>query len=105
MVLKAVAIEHHFLDPRFQGSFGDQLADTAEAVTRVLAEKTAGRDDGGSIDLIWINGENFASMKEQDLLFGPFVSDLPNLTLALYSFLLAFIIVPVSQFQEKTNPL
>ena len=55
-----------------------KLADTAEAVSRVLAEKTAGRDEGGSIDLIWINGENFASMKEQDLLFGPFVEDLPN---------------------------
>ena len=55
-----------------------KLADTAEAVTRVLAEKTAGRDEGGSIDLIWINGENFASMKEQDLLHGPFVEDLPN---------------------------
>lgn len=55
-----------------------KLADTAEAVARVLAEKTAGRDDGGSIDLIWINGENFASMKEQELLFGPFATDLPN---------------------------
>ncbi|MGI9502855.1 MAG: ABC transporter substrate-binding protein [Geminicoccaceae bacterium] len=55
-----------------------KLADTAEAVARVLAEKTAGRDDGGSIDLIWINGENFASMKQQDLLFGPFAEDLPN---------------------------
>ena len=55
-----------------------KLADTAEAVARVLAEKTAGRKDGGTIDLIWINGENFASMKEQNLLFGPFVEDLPN---------------------------
>lgn len=55
-----------------------KLADTAEAVARVLAEKTAGRDDGGSIDLIWINGENFASMKAKDLLFGPFAEDLPN---------------------------
>lgn len=55
-----------------------KLADTAEAVARVLAEKTAGRGEGGTIDLIWINGENFASMKEQDLLFGPFVPDLPN---------------------------
>jgi putative thiamine transport system substrate-binding protein len=55
-----------------------KLADTAEAVARVLAEKTAGRVEGGSIDLIWINGENFASMKQRDLLFGPFVSNLPN---------------------------
>ena len=26
--------------------------------------------EGGAVDLIWINGENFASMKAQDLLFG-----------------------------------
>ena len=55
-----------------------KLADTAEAVTRVLAEKTAGKDEGGAVDLIWINGANFLSMKEQGLLFGPFAEDLPN---------------------------
>jgi putative thiamine transport system substrate-binding protein len=55
-----------------------KLADTADAVARVLAEKTAGRDTGGSVDLIWINGENFAAMKRQDLLFGPFTEVLPN---------------------------
>jgi len=55
-----------------------KLSDTAEAVSRVLAEKTAGKDEGGAIDLIWINGENFASMKEQDLLFGPWAEALPN---------------------------
>jgi putative thiamine transport system substrate-binding protein len=55
-----------------------KLSDTAEAVTRVIAEKAAGKTDGGAIDLIWINGPNFLSMKEQDLLHGPFVADLPN---------------------------
>jgi len=55
-----------------------KLADTAEAVRKVLAEKTAGRDEGGSIDLIWINGENFKAMKDQGLLFGPFAETLPN---------------------------
>jgi putative thiamine transport system substrate-binding protein len=55
-----------------------KLTDTAEAVARVVAEKAAGRTEGGAVDLIWINGENFASMKAQDLLFGPFVSNLPN---------------------------
>lgn len=55
-----------------------KLADTADAVARVLAEKTAGRTEGGSIDLIWINGENFAAMKEHGLLFGPFTQALPN---------------------------
>ena len=54
---------------------------TSEAVSRVVAEKTAGRHSGGSIDLIWINGENFLSMKEQNLLFGPFTQKLPNFAL------------------------
>jgi putative thiamine transport system substrate-binding protein len=58
-----------------------KLTDTAEAVARVVAEKAAGRTDGGSVDLIWVNGENFAAMKEQDLLFGPFVERLPNFRL------------------------
>jgi putative thiamine transport system substrate-binding protein len=44
----------------------------------VVAEKAAGRTEGGAVDLIWINGENFASMKAQDLLFGPFVAVLPS---------------------------
>src|SRR5262245_21668873 len=55
-----------------------RLRDTAEAVTRVVAEKTAGRDTGGSVDLIWINGPNFLAMKTQSLLYGPFVEALPN---------------------------
>lgn len=55
-----------------------KLTDTGEAVARVLAEKTAGRDSGGSIDLIWINGENFRAMKRQGLLHGPFAEALPG---------------------------
>jgi putative thiamine transport system substrate-binding protein len=55
-----------------------KLADTADAVARVLAEKTAGKSSGGSVDLIWINGENFAAMKAQGLLYGPFAEGLPN---------------------------
>ncbi len=55
-----------------------KLADTADAVSRVLAEKAAGRSSGGSIDLIWINGENFAAMKENGLLHGPFTEQLPS---------------------------
>lgn len=55
-----------------------KLKATAEAVTRVVSEKTAGRDRGGSVDLIWINGPNFFAMKEQGLLYGPFTHVLPN---------------------------
>jgi putative thiamine transport system substrate-binding protein len=54
---------------------------TSEVVSRVVAEKAAGRHAGGSVDLVWINGENFLSMKEQGLLFGPFTQRLPNFAL------------------------
>jgi len=60
-----------------------KLSNTADAVNRVLAEKAAGRIEGGAIDLIWINGENFASMKRQNLLLeGGWSYDLPNYQLA-----------------------
>jgi putative thiamine transport system substrate-binding protein len=55
-----------------------KLTDTATAVTQVISEKAAGKDSGGAVDMIWINGPNFLSMKEQGLLHGPFAADLPN---------------------------
>jgi putative thiamine transport system substrate-binding protein len=55
-----------------------RLADTAEAVARIVAEKAAGRERGGSVDLVWINGANFFALKENGLLFGPFADRLPN---------------------------
>ena len=55
-----------------------KLAATADAVARVLAEKLAGVTTGGAVDLIWINGENFATMKAQGLLAGAFAETLPN---------------------------
>jgi len=55
-----------------------KLSDTAEAVSRVVAEKSAGKDAGGAVDMIWINGENFAAMKRQELLFGPWVEAAPS---------------------------
>ena len=58
-----------------------KLDDTSAAVSRVLAERSAGNLYDGSIDLIWINGENFAAMKEADLLHGPFAARLPNFAL------------------------
>ncbi len=57
-----------------------KLADTAVAVNRILGEQAAGRDSGGSVDLIWINGENFASLMQRGLLYGPWVDRLPNAT-------------------------
>jgi putative thiamine transport system substrate-binding protein len=55
-----------------------KVTDIAEAVTRLLAERAAGRVTGGSIDLLWLNGENFASLKQAGLLWGPWVQALPH---------------------------
>ena len=55
-----------------------KVSDIAETTARLLAEKAAGKEDSGSVDMVWINGENFKSMKENQLLFGPFVEQLPS---------------------------
>lgn len=56
-----------------------KITDTADVVKRVRAEKAAGRKDTeGTVDLVWINGENFAHMKREGLLFGPFAESLPH---------------------------
>ncbi len=44
-----------------------RITDTVDAVDKVLAEKQAGRTHGGSVDLIWVNGENFATGKQAGL--------------------------------------
>ena len=55
------------------------MTETANAVSRILSEKVAGRDRNGSIDLLWVNGENFAAMKKAGLLQDqPWVTSLPN---------------------------
>jgi len=55
-----------------------KVTDIAETATRLLAEKAAGKNSEGSVDIVWINGENFRSMKDNKLLFGPFTESLPN---------------------------
>jgi putative thiamine transport system substrate-binding protein len=55
-----------------------KVADTSAAVARIIAERAAGRSANGSVDLIWINGENFASLKAAGLLHGPWAEQIPN---------------------------
>ena len=55
-----------------------KITDTAEAVKRVRSEKAAGKLQGGSVDMVWINGENFLTLKREGLLYGPFAEALPN---------------------------
>jgi putative spermidine/putrescine transport system substrate-binding protein len=54
------------------------IADAADVVNMVLTEKEAGLADAGAVDLIWINGENFRSMKQGDLAFCGYTDLLPN---------------------------
>ncbi|MGL4321219.1 MAG: ABC transporter substrate-binding protein [Paracoccaceae bacterium] len=54
------------------------LTDTTEAVNIVLGEKEAGNLDAGSVDLIWINGENFRTMQQGGLAFCGYTETLPN---------------------------
>lgn len=64
------------------------LADTADAVNAVLAELEAGRRElgDGAIDLIWLNGENFATMRQADALLATgWAEHLPNAELVDWS--------------------
>ncbi|WP_299726720.1 ABC transporter substrate-binding protein [uncultured Tateyamaria sp.] len=54
------------------------LSDTVEAVNIVLGEKESGVLDNGSVDMIWINGENFRTMKQGDLAYCGYTDVLPN---------------------------
>ena len=55
-----------------------KVTDTVDVVKRVRGEKAAGKLNDGTVDLVWINGENFLAMKREGLLFGPFSESLPN---------------------------
>ena len=49
-----------------------------DILSKLSGEKMAGSAKG-SIDMIWINGENFYSAKDNGLLWGPFTQKLPNM--------------------------
>lgn len=51
--------------------------DIDQVLSQLSGEIQAGKEDG-SIDMIWINGENFRSARENQMLYGPFVDKLPN---------------------------
>jgi len=54
------------------------VKDIAEIVSKLAVEKQAGKSSDGSVDLMWINGENFRTCKKLKLLHGPFTNTLPN---------------------------
>jgi len=54
------------------------VGDTADAVSRIVAQRRAGRRSGGGVDLVWINGENFAAGKRAELWLRGWSATLPN---------------------------
>lgn len=56
------------------------IADTADAVNRILSERQAGRSDG-SVDLVWVNGANFSTGKQAEAWRCGWADLLPNLAL------------------------
>jgi putative spermidine/putrescine transport system substrate-binding protein len=54
------------------------VKDIAEIVSKLAVEKQAAKTEDGSVDLMWINGENFRTCKKLGLLFGPLTNLLPN---------------------------
>lgn len=76
-----------------------KVTDIAKTTSLLLAEKTADKNSGGSVDMVWINGENFKSMKNSNLLYGPFTEKLPSWEFVDKS-------LPIdSDFAEPTNGL
>ncbi|MCP4321570.1 MAG: ABC transporter substrate-binding protein [Alteromonadales bacterium] len=70
-------------DKSLQAQYGVTLkhvkvSDISESITQLLAEKTAKKEQNGSIDMLWVNGENFKSMKQHQLLGEAFAKQLPN---------------------------
>lgn len=54
------------------------VTETASVVNIVLGEVESGVMDTGSVDMIWINGENFRTMKQGNLAFCGYTDTLPN---------------------------
>jgi putative spermidine/putrescine transport system substrate-binding protein len=65
------------LESRYDITLERVPMDASIFVNKLLTEKQAGRTEG-TIDLLWINGENFKNAMESGLLFGPFAGKLPN---------------------------
>lgn len=70
-----------YLAPYAEENYGIKVdrvpMDIDMILNKLAGEKSADQKDS-SIDLIWINGENFATAKENDFLYGPFTEMLPH---------------------------
>lgn len=54
------------------------FSEILDSIRQVKEEHSAGRHTNGAVDLIWINGENYQTMRKENLLYGPWSRYLPN---------------------------
>jgi len=69
--------------PRLKDDFDITLnripvADTVDAINTILSELQGGRLRGGSVDLVWINGENFLTLSQADAVLSGWATRIPN---------------------------
>ena len=62
----------------FKEGIPKRLARFAYDVFQKRIQFSLSANAGGTIDLIWINGENFRTAKQGGVLWGPFAEALPN---------------------------
>lgn len=74
----------HWVAPRLEREFGITLhtvdAQGPVILNALVVEREAHRMPGSG-DLLWINGETFANLRKEALLFGPWAGRLPNAAL------------------------
>ncbi|MCY6355771.1 ABC transporter substrate-binding protein [Clostridium sp. ZS2-4] len=68
--------------PKLKEEFGISLnrvpiEDARDMLNKLLTEKQSAKQEG-SMDIFWLNGDNFKIAKDNDLLWGPFVDKMPN---------------------------
>lgn len=73
-----------YVAPAVQEQYGITLnlvpvTDATEYINKILGEKQAGQDENGTVDLVWVNGENFRTMRQGELLLGYWTGELPNM--------------------------
>ncbi|PIU01047.1 MAG: ABC transporter substrate-binding protein [Bdellovibrionales bacterium CG10_big_fil_rev_8_21_14_0_10_45_34] len=55
-----------------------KIDDLPPVIKKVQSDKASGNLTKGTIDVVWLNGENFATMKKSGLLAGPLLSKIEN---------------------------
>ena len=78
---------NEWLDTEYAATLKEKYDITLERVpmgieqilTQLTGELAAG-EEKGNIDMIWINGENFRTARENDMIYGPFLDKMPNYT-------------------------